>query len=107
MDNLKTLTSQVKNILETVPETRNSDNRLYYVVCATIGKKNGIDIEKMSMPHFLLHLKDYGMPAFESVRRTRQKIQETYPELAADRDVEAQRELNEEAFLEYARGGAV
>lgn len=104
MDNLKSLTKLVKSILEKEPDTRSSDNRLYYAVCAKIGAENGVDINKMSMPHFLLHLKDYGMPAFESVRRTRQKIQADNRELAADRDVEAQRELNEEKYRDYAKG---
>lgn len=104
MDNLKKTSQLVKLMLETYPETRNSDNVLYYKVCATIGKINGIDIEKMSMPHFLLNLKEYGMPAFETVRRTRQKIVREFPELAGNSAVEAQRTLNEEAFREYARG---
>ena len=101
---LKTTTDMVKHILETVPMARNSDNYLYYWVCAMIGKQNGVDIHKMSMPMFLLHLKEYGFPQFESVRRTRQKIQAEYPELAANDRVEGQRMLNEEVFRDYARG---
>lgn len=101
---LKTTTDMVKHILETVPMARNSDNHLYYWVCAMIGKQNGVDIHKMSMPMFLLHLKEYGFPQFESVRRTRQKIQAEYPELAANDRVEGQRMLNEEVFRDYARG---
>ena len=38
MDNLKTTTDLVKDILERVPETRNSNNVLYYHVLAAIGK---------------------------------------------------------------------
>lgn len=101
---LKTTTDMVKHILETVPMARNSDNHLYYWVCAMIGKQNGVDIHKMSMPMFLLHLKEYGFPQFESVRRTRQKIQAEYPHLAANDRVEGQRMLNEEVFRDYARG---
>lgn len=101
---LKTTTDMVKHILETVPMARNSDNHLYYWVCAMIGKQNGVDIHKMSMPMFLLHLKEYGFPQFESVRRTRQKLQAEYPELAGNDRVEGQRMLNEEVFRDYARG---
>lgn len=43
-------------------------------------------------------------PPFESVRRTRQKVQEKYPDLAASEEVEAGRELNETAYREFARG---
>lgn len=95
--------AMVKSVLMTHPQARNSDNYLYYTICKHIGKRHGIDIDKMSIPAFFLHLKDYGFPGFETVRRTRQKIQAEYPELAGDDNVEAQRMLNEEAFREYAR----
>ena len=100
---LQTTSRIVKEILEEYPEARNSDNVLYVKVCAEIGKEKGIDINKMSMPHFLLHLKEYKMPPFETCRRSRQKIQAEYPHLAANADVEAQRILNEESFRSYAR----
>ncbi len=101
---LKTITDLVKGILQSFPEARNSDNVLYYYVCGVIGKEKGVDIEKMSITRFLLNLKDYGFPQFETVRRSRQKLQATYPELAGNSDVEAQRTLNEEVFRDYARG---
>jgi len=101
---LTTTTELVKSILERCPEARNSDNILYYYVCGHIGKENGIDIDKMSMPRFFLHLKEFGFPQFESVRRTRQKLQATYPELSGDGAVIGQRNLNEKAFRDYARG---
>ncbi len=103
MDNLKTTTDLVKDILENNPGARNSDNVLYYCVVSRIGKRNGIDIENMSIPMFFLHLKEYGFPQFESVRRARQKIQASHPELAGCETVEAYRSMNEEAFRGYAR----
>lgn len=101
---LNTTTELVRGILKECPEARNSDNILYIKVCEKIGRTNGIDINKMSMPYFLLNLKTYHMPAFETVRRTRQKLQATYPELASDSNVEAQKMLYEEDFRKYARG---
>lgn len=101
---LQSTTAIVKEILENHPEARNSDNILYVKVCAEIGKANGVDINKMSMPYMLLNLKELKMPVFETVRRTRQKIQAEYKHLAADSNVEAQRMLNEETFREYAKG---
>lgn len=102
---LRTTTELVKQVLETQPKARNSDKFLYYWVCFIFGKRNGLDIHDMSMPWFFLHLSEYGFPAFETVRRTRQKLQATYPELAGDNNVEGQRKLNEEVFRDYARGG--
>lgn len=104
MNELNNTTELVKSVLKLHPQARNSDNYLYYTVCKIIGRRNGIDVDSMPMPRFFLHLKDFGFPAFETVRRTRQKIQAECPELAADATVEAGRMLNEEAFREYARG---
>ena len=101
---LRTTTELVKEVLQKHPKARNSDNELYYWVCAIIGHKNGIDVHKMSMPLFFLHLRENGFPQFETVRRTRQKLQATYPELCGDDNVEGQRKVNEEVFREYARG---
>lgn len=100
---LKTTTDFVKGILQRCPEARCSDNILYYYVCGIVGKEKGINIEMMSMPTFLLNAKELGFPQFESVRRTRQKLQAEFPELAANASVEAGRMLNEEVFKDYAR----
>ena len=103
MLSLKTTTGIVKMILKDNPDTRNSDNLLYYHVLKHVGNRHGIDIEKMSVPTFLLKMKDYGLPPFESVRRARQKIQAAHPELAASDEVEAYRSLNEQEYRDYAR----
>lgn len=100
---LRTTTELVKEILQKHTKARNSDNYLYFHVCAVIGAQKGIDINSMSMPTFFLKLSDSPFPAFETVRRTRQKLQAAYPELAGNDEVEAQRTLNEEVFKDYAR----
>lgn len=103
MNELKTTHDIVMEVLKAQPMTRNSDNQLCYWVYKVVGKRNGIDIDSMSMPRFLLHMKEYNMPAFETIRRARQKIQAEHPELCGDKTVEGQRLLNEEVFREYAR----
>lgn len=102
MNELKTTHGLVKEILKTSPRARNSDNYLLYMVYAVIGKRHGIDIDHMSVPTFFLHLKEYGFPSPETVRRARQKLQAEYPELAGNRDVEAFREMKEEVYRNYA-----
>ena len=104
MDDLKTAQDLVMDILTTTPKARNSDNYLLYVVYARVGKMHGIDINQMSVPTFFLHLKEYGFPSPETIRRTRQKIQAAYPELAASDKVESFRYIQEEAFKKYAKG---
>lgn len=101
---LYTTTELVKRVLEKEPKARCSDNYLYLRVLQITGQQHGIDIDNMPVLRFFLHLKDFGFPAFETVRRSRQKLQAEYPELGADANVEAQRMLNEETFREYARG---
>ena len=100
---LKTTTDLVKSVLAKYPEARNSDNYLYLKVVQIIGSKNNINISEMPLSSFLLRMKDLGFPGFESVRRSRQKLQATYPELASCSEVEAQRILNEEVYRDYSR----
>ena len=100
---LQTTTELVKDILERNPKTRNSDDFLYLAVLFAVGQKNGIDIRQMSVVRFFLHVRDYKFPAFETVRRTRQKLQAEYPELAGDSNVREHRQQNEEEFRKYAR----
>lgn len=103
MIDFKNTTALVKSILEQDKQCRNSDSFLYLKVLSVIGKQKGIDIENMSIPHFLLNLHGAGFPGFETVRRTRQKLQQHNPELAACDEVEAMRIENEKSYREYAR----
>ena len=97
---LKTTTNLVREILEHDPAARNNDDYLYYEVCRRIND----DSVKLPFWKVILNRKTYNLPAFESVRRSRQKMQEKHPELAGDSTVEAYRVMNEEVFREYARG---
>lgn len=104
MNDLQTTTALVKSILEQDKQCRNSDSFLYLKVLTEIGKQKGIDIDSMSIPYFLLNLHGVGFPGFETVRRTRQKLQQHHPELAACEAVEGFRMENEAEFRAYARG---
>lgn len=103
MNNIKTTHDLVLEILKASPKARNSDNYLLYAVYETVGKRHGIDIDHMSVPTFFLNLKKYGFPSPETVRRTRQKIQATFPELCGTEEVEAMRTVNEDRFKAYAK----
>lgn len=106
MLDLKNTTALVKSILEQDKQCRNSDSFLYLKVLSVTAKQKGIDLEKMTVPFFLLNLHGAGFPGFETVRRTRQKLQQHHPELAACEAVEGFRTDNEKVFREYARGEA-
>lgn len=105
--NIKNTSALVKEALRSNPQTRNSDNYLYYVICKAILASNGLDISKISFQDGLLHRGDYNLPMFETVRRTRQKVQECCPELSSTAEVEAMKVIREEQYLAYARKGAV
>ena len=104
MNDLKNTTAIVKAILEKEPQTRNSDSYLYLKVLEYISEKEGFALCFMTVPYFLENMKDYGFPPFESVRRSRQKIQATFPELAACKEVEKARMENEKVYRSFARG---
>ena len=100
---LKSTTDIVKAVLQAHEKSRNSDDYLYYLVCHIFGRENGYDIEHMSVGYFLLNRSKMDLPAFETVRRARQKIQQAYPELCASDKVTGHRMMNEELYRDYAR----
>lgn len=100
---LKTVTEQVKEILQAEPSARNSDNVLYAFVLENVGKEKGLDINAMPVGTFLTLMKGFGIPSIETVGRVRRKVVETHPELAGTAEVEAGRTAQEEVFREYAR----
>lgn len=105
MKNTYTLAQVVKTIMEEDQRARNSDSFLYLRVLEVYAKANEcpISLYSMSVVHFLMHMKEYGFPPFESVRRNRQLIAAKYPELAASEDIDAWRAVKEEEMIDYVR----
>lgn len=103
MKELKTIKALVKAILERDEKARNNDNYLYLVVIETIAKAHKIDLRKVSVADYLYYMSGRNFPPFESVRRSRQKIQAECPHLAPCKVVEEYRAENEEAYREFAR----
>ena len=93
----------VKCILETDKKARNSDSYLYLKVIEWQCFEYGKDLHSISLESFLLHLADWGFAPFETVRRTRQKVQADCPLLRASPEVEKFRSENEKDFRAYAR----
>lgn len=102
MLDLKNTTALVKSILEQDKQCRNSDSFLYLKVLSAEAKQKGIDLEKMTVPYFLLNLHGAGLPPFESVRRARQKIQAAHPDLAACKTVKDFRTESEAQYRAYS-----
>lgn len=84
----------VKNILTDYPQTRNSDNALYIKVVAAINPQ----ANDRPFANVLSSLEELGLPCFETVRRTRQKLQEEFPNLRACDEVQDFRTMLEEEY---------
>lgn len=103
MNDLKTTTKLVKAILEEDKQARNNDGYLYFRVLDACGKRDGIDYISMTIRQFLPYVNSMNVPNSETVRRSRQKIQQHHPELATSKTVAGMRMIQESEFRSYAR----
>lgn len=94
----------VKAILETDKQARNSDSYLYHKVLEYVARSKNIDTRAINVHDFWIHWYQF-FPNTETVRRTRQKVQQEFPELAATDKVGAMRKENEAVFKAFAIGG--
>ena len=99
MSRLNTLAKQVEKILEQFPLAREDDRFLIttvYIRCYGV-RPNAAFSEVM---------KDHTLPPFESIRRTRQKVQEVREDLRAGAEVEQMRLDLQKEYIEFAQEGA-
>lgn len=107
MNELKTVAKLVKALLEDYPKTRNSDSYLYLKVLEHQASEKGINLRLLTVPVFLEKMDSFGFSGFETVRRTRQKVQRDNPGLSACKEVYEYRGENEAVFRAFAAGDAV
>lgn len=101
MKTLKTIESRVAEILREHPDARNDDMRLYLLVSEScISETHGTGT--FTFADVMTNYKGYGIPCFESIRRTRQKIQAKCPELGCSPEVRRARHKNQKAYMKYA-----
>ena len=99
MRNLKTIEKKVRAVLEKNEDARNDDMVLYLALCNACLKDAGA----MPLAEIMTQHKYLGLPSFESVSRTRRKLQARYPELAGSRPVQKMRATGEKAYRRYAK----
>lgn len=105
MEKLNTIKKLVREILEKDEKARNSDNYLYLMVLQnTAMKKQTPFPQDVTLEYFLLNMSNWGVPPFESVRRSRQKVQAECPHLCPCEKVSEYRAVNEEEYRAFARG---
>ena len=95
MTEVEKISKIVEEILNADPLARNDDRYLYCEVVRKI--KPHVLFEPFAMVYM-----DKSLPSTETVRRSRQKIQEQNKYLRADPDVEAGRMLKEQEFFDFA-----
>lgn len=93
MRDLKNTKKVVEILLRDDPQTRNSDSYLYLKVIEVMATYPPA-VMNMPVSEFLMRYKELGYPPFESVRRSRQKAQQEFPELKACKKVEEKRTEN-------------
>lgn len=91
--------SLVKRILEENRNARNSDLVLYMEICRKVNNS------ALYLPLYevLTNFKEYGLPSFETVSRTRRKVQEKHKNLRGCVEVNAHRKTNEVIFELYVQ----
>ena len=95
MAKLKNYEKLVTEILYQHEDCRNSDRRLYLKVLEYMGFDTFVSVDSF--------FKSDTYPNIESIRRVRQKIQETNPDLRATTAREPRKQMEME-YLEYVRG---
>ena len=92
----------VKNIMECDLRARKDDSYLYLQVAKHIDPS----FAQKSFADVMYNMRVYGLPPFETVRRYRQRLQSLNPDLAADGNTEASREIEKEKYIKIARMNA-
>ena len=99
MKNLKTIENKVKTILKKNADARNDDKVLYLVLCNLCLDDAGA----MPLAEIMMQHKSLGLPSFESVSRTRRRLQEKHPELLGSLRMQKLRARGEKAYRKYAK----
>lgn len=98
MSRIRNVEKLVKQVLIENEAAREDDFRLVYEVY----KKILPNIDNLSFTDVMLNHKYYNLPYFESVRRTRPKLQNQFPELQARPEVVEARSQEEVEYRNYA-----
>lgn len=88
-----------KSILEKNEDARNDDMVLYLALCNVCLKDAGA----IPLAEIMTQYKYLGLPSFESVSRTRRKLQAKHPELSGNARMQRLRATGEKAYRNFKR----
>ena len=100
MSKLLNVENDVKKILEKEPIARKDDMYLYYLYCTRYGILN----ERAFVKAFRSKgfRKELGLAVFESVSRSRRKLQQEYEHLKPSKEVQDARMNEQGEYIRYA-----
>ena len=101
MTQLNSLKPVIKEYLEKHPVLRDDD---WWLIGKVYKEQYGINYE-MSFLEVMKRHKDLGLPSFETIRRTRQKVQEENPHLESSKAKKKERQIAFNDFYEFAKEG--
>lgn len=101
MKSLFKMEDVVKDILSWNPNTRDDDFILIYEVYRKINPL----VLKLSFGEILLCHNHFGLPSFESIRRSRQKVQQNNSDLRATENTRRMRSNNENYYKYFNKMG--
>ena len=81
MSTLKKIKPQVRHLLEEYPSLRGDD---FLLIGTVYHRYYGVGYDETFLDVMKRH-KDLGLPSFETIRRTRQKVQEENPSLESSK----------------------
>lgn len=99
MNKLYKVEPVVLELLNEVPETRGNDTLLQKEVMLRLNPA----IADMPFTYVMDHRRELGLPPFESIRRSRAKLQSKYEDLKPCVEIQEARAEQEEEYLEYVR----
>jgi len=98
MSKINTVYNMVLKVLNNTPEARGNDNLLI----VTIDKMVNPVVADMPYMMVMSNRAHFGLPSCETIRRARQKAQETHPELKPSKRVQDIRKDEEIQFENFA-----
>lgn len=95
---LKTISAEVKELLQKYPRARDDDMLLYSYYMNLKGYSWNITVSEL---YYLQ--KEGNLPTFESIGRARRKVQELNPDLAPSKKAKELKDINEEEYEEFSK----
>lgn len=93
MSKVNIVETRVRELLEQIPETRNSDELLYVTYIETYHYTN------LSKDTFI-NYKQYNLPSFKTIERIRRDLQDKEKHVEADKETQDNREYAEKEYKE-------